>query len=355
MSLTFVLLAICANDAGDSGAASQPADGPAGMVWVPGGEFTMGSDAPDAFGAERPPHRVRVSGFWMDVAEVTNAEFGRFVAATGHVSTAEKKPDWEELKAQLPPGTPKPADETLVAGSIVFAPPIHEVPLDDAERWWSWTPGADWRHPQGPDSTIEGKANYPVVHVSWDDAVAYATWAGKWLPTEAEWEFAARGGLDSKRFIWGDEEYSEARPQCNAWQGVFPSRNTARDGFARSAPVKSFEPNGYGLYDMGGNVWEWCGDWFRVDLHQQRAGEAVTVDPRGPNQSFDPQQPFMPQRVMKGGSFLCHPSYCSSYRPSARRGNSPDTSTEHLGFRCVVTPRPRVSQRPSSQPAEVHR
>lgn len=317
-------------------ASSAPASAPAGMVWIPGGEFAMGSDRPDAFPHERPAHRVRVSGFWMDRTEVTNAQFRRFVEASGYVTTAERKPDWEELKKQVPPGTPKPPEEMLVPGALVFTPPDHAVPLDDMSQWWSWVPGANWRHPRGPDSTIEGLDDHPVVQVSWDDATAYSKWAGKRLPTEVEWEYAARGGLDGRRFAWGDEEYSELRPQCNAWQGEFPHRNTVRDGFARTSTVRSFPPNGYGLYDMAGNVWEWCADWYRHDTYAQRAvAGRVAVDPTGPSSSFDPEMPFMPARVMRGGSFLCHPSYCASYRPCARRGNSPDTGTEHIGFRCA--------------------
>jgi formylglycine-generating enzyme required for sulfatase activity len=302
----------------------------------------MGTDDPQSWPAERPPHRVRVDGFWMDATEVTNAQFGEFIKATGHVTTAELKPEWEELRKQLPPGTPKPADEMLVAASIVFVAPKKPTPMDDMHEWWKWTPGADWRHPQGPGSSIEGKADCPVVHVSWDDAVAYTKWAGKRLPTEAEWEFAARGGLQGKPFAWGDAPYSEEKPQCNAWQGVFPTKNTAADLFERSAPVKSFGPNAYGLYHMAGNVWEWCADWYRYDAYPlavQAAKGKLIENPPGPQdwRGGDPSQPFMPERVMRGGSFLCHPSYCASYRPSARRGNSPDTSTEHLGFRCVMS------------------
>lgn len=322
--------------ASTSQAASAPVSAPAGMVWIPGGEFTMGGAGADSFPHERPAHRVRVSGFWMDETEVTNEQFRRFVEATGYVTTAERKPEWDELKKQVPPDTPKPPDEMLVPGALVFSPPDHAVPLDDMGRWWSWSPGANWRHPRGPDSSIAGLDDYPVVQVSWDDAAAFAKWAGKRLPTEAEWEYASRGGLDGRHFVWGDEEYSEKRPQCNAWQGAFPHRNTVRDGFARSAPVRSFPPNGYGLHDMAGNVWEWCADWYRHDTYAQRAAAGrVVIDPIGPSSSFDPELPFMPARVMRGGSFLCHPSYCASYRPCARRGNSPDTGTEHIGFRCA--------------------
>jgi formylglycine-generating enzyme required for sulfatase activity len=304
------------------------------MVWVPGGEFTMGSTSA-SWPAEGPPHRVRVDGFWMDETEVTNAQFRAFVAATGYITTAERKPDWEEMKKLLPPGTPRPPESRLVPGSLVFTPPKTAVPLDDPTRWWTWTPGASWRHPDGPGSTLDGKDDHPVVHVSWDDAIAYAQWAGKRLPTEAEWEFAARGGLDGQRFAWGDEFTPGGRQMANTWQGMFPHENTAADGFARLAPVKSFPANGHGLYDLIGNVWEWCADRYRADEYRRRAGQGVLVNPAGPDTSFDPTHRFGPVRVTKGGSFLCSPQFCDNYRPSARRGTPADTGMSHLGFRCV--------------------
>jgi formylglycine-generating enzyme required for sulfatase activity len=304
------------------------------MIWIPGGEFTMGTDSDLGWPDERPAHRVRVDGFWMDETEVTNAQFRAFVEATGHVTTAEKPPSVEEVLRQSPPGTPPPPREVLVPGSLVFTPPGGQVSLKDFSQWWKWTPGASWRHPEGPGSGIEGKDDHPVVHVSWDDAVAYARWAGKRLPTEAEWESAARGGLANQPYVWGDEPFRAEDPQANLWQGEFPSRNTALDGFERTAPVKSFPPNGYGLYDMAGNVWEWCGDWYERDLYHGRAGQ-VTVNPQGPERPHDPARPFLPQRVQKGGSFLCNDSYCSRYRPSARHGCTPDTGMSHVGFRCV--------------------
>jgi formylglycine-generating enzyme required for sulfatase activity len=307
---------------------------PSGMVWIPGGEFTMGTDAELGWADEKPAHRVRVDGFWMDATEVTNAQFRRFVEATGYVTTAEKPPTLEETMRQSPPGTPPPSKEKLVPGSVVFRPTDGPVDTRDFSQWWQWTPGANWRRPEGPDSNIEGKDNHPVVHVSWDDAVAYAKWAGKRLPTEAEWEFAARGGLDNKPYTWGDESFDPKHPQANIWQGKFPYQNTADDGFERTAPVKSFAPNGYGLYDMAGNVWEWCADWYQRDLYRRR-GDGVTVNPKGPPRSSDPTRPFTPQRVQKGGSFLCHHSYCLRYRPSARHGCPPDTGMSHVGFRCA--------------------
>lgn len=310
--------------------------GPPGMVWIPGGEFTMGSAAPDAWPEEGPPHRVSVDAFWMDEHEVTNAEFRRFVDATDYVTTAERRPDAEELLRQSPPGTPTPAEESLVPGSLVFRPPAEPVPLDDYTRWWKWTPGADWRHPEGPGSSVEGKEDHPVVHVSWDDALAYAKWAGKRLPTEAEWERAARGGLEAKPYVWGDAPPSDGRLYANLWQGHFPDLNSQADGFARTAPVKSFPPNAFGLYDVAGNVWEWCADWYEPALYRARSGRAVIANPTGPEGSHDPRLPQ--RRVQRGGSFLCSDSYCARYRPSARQGCAPDTGMSHVGFRCVKSP-----------------
>ncbi len=323
--------------AAPSGTAA-PDDHPAGMVWIPGGEFKMGSNLSDARPDEAPVHRVRVSGFWMDACEVTNGQFREFVKATDYVTTAERPPNVDEIMSQLPPGTPRPAPEDLVPGAVVFHETAEPVPVSDNRRWWTWTPGTDWRHPEGRESSIEGLEDHPVVQVSWNDAVTYARWAGKRLPTEAEWEFAARGGLDGRHFVWGDAPVSNDRPQANIWQGVFPYANLTTDGYNRTAPVKSFPPNGYGLYDMAGNVWEWCSDWYAVDAYSRRAGETVVDNPRGPTQSFDPARREMPLRIQRGGSFLCNASYCSSYRPSARMAASPDTGMAHLGFRCVRSP-----------------
>lgn len=305
-----------------------------GMVKIPGGDFLMGAADKEGRPDEYPQHAVHVDGFYMDATEVTNAMFSQFVKATGYVTTAERKPDWEELKKQLPPGTPKPADSLLVAASLVFTPPSQPIQLNDVSQWWRWVKGADWKHPQGPGSSIKGKENLPVVHVSWDDAMAYAKWAGKRLPTEAEWEWAARAGLTNKPFTWGTEPVENGKPKANIWQGHFPDRNTTTDGFARVAPVKSFGANAYGLYDIAGNVWEWCSDWYRSDSYAQ-AGSKKLVNPAGPAASYDPEEPTVPKRVVRGGSFLCHASYCASYRVSARMKTSPDTGLEHTGFRCV--------------------
>lgn len=305
------------------------------MQWIPPGEFTMGSDAADARPDERPRHRVHVDGFWIDTTPVTNTQFRAFVEATGHVTTAERAPTMEEIMKQLPPGTPPPAKEALVAASMVFHPPDAATPPTDALQWWAWVPGADWRRPEGPGSGTEGKDDHPVVQVSWDDAAAYAKWAGKRLPTEAEFEYAARGGLEGKTYAWGDAAISDDHPQCNVWQGDFPQRNLVNDGYARTSPVGAFPANGYGLRDMAGNVWEWCGDWYRADAYAADAAKGLVLNPTGPNQSLDPDEPFTPKRVTRGGSFLCHASYCASYRVSARMKTSPDSSTNHIGFRCV--------------------
>ena len=315
--------------------ARSPGNAPAGMRWIPSGEFTMGTSDPQSFPNERPAHRVRLEGFWIDETLVTNDQFARFVKATSYRTTAERKPDWEELKKQLPPETPKPDASMLVPGSLVYSPPAQPVSLDDMSGWWRWVPGASWRHPEGPGSNIEGRGNEPVVQVSWDDANEYAKWAGKRLPTEAEWEYAARGGLEGKRFAWGDEFRPGGKYMANTFQGHFPDKPEPEDGYSRRSPVKAFPANGYGLYDMAGNVWQWTSDWYRVDYFVALARTGVAVSPRGPADSFDPGDPYAAKRVIKGGSFLCHVSYCESYRPSARRGTPPDTGSEHVGFRCV--------------------
>jgi formylglycine-generating enzyme required for sulfatase activity len=306
-----------------------------GMIWIPGGQFIMGTDAQVGWPDEKPAHPAQVDGFWIDAAEVTNAQFRKFVEATGYTTTAEKKPSLEEIMAQLPPGTPPPSDDVLVAGSMVFTVPEGEVDLRDFAGWWEWVPGANWRHPEGPTSNLDGREHHPVVQVSWFDAMAYASWAGKRLPTEAEWEFAARGRLVNKTYVWGDSRPDSS--SANVWQGEFPHRNTAADGFAGTAPIKSFKPNGYGLYDMAGNVWEWCADYYDRGLHERLAAGSIPVNPQGPSQTIDPLRPYEVQRVQKGGSYLCHESYCLRYRPSARHGCSPDTGMSHVGFRCVMS------------------
>jgi formylglycine-generating enzyme len=346
LGIAFALLVALGTLASPNGTASisdEPSEGqvnkkaPPGMAWIPGGAFLMGTNDKDSFPNERPAHFVKVQGFWMDEHDVTNAEFSKFVEATGYVTTAERKIDWEELKREVPPGTPKPDENALAPGSLVFTPTAGPVPFNDLSAWWRWVHGANWRQPEGPESSIKGRSNHPVVQVSWLDAIAYAHWAGKRLPMEAEWEFAARGSLESKRYVWGDEFQLRGKYMANTWQGLFPVRDAGEDGFIGTSPVGSFPANGYGLYDMAGNVWQWCSDWYRTDSNVEAASKNVCRDPRGVAESYDPSDSYAPKRVVKGGSFLCNPDYCESYRPSARRGTPPDTGSSHTGFRCVIS------------------
>lgn len=305
-----------------------------GMKWIKPGKFLMGADNNQAEADEYPKHWVTVNGFWMDTSEVTNASFAKFVKSTGYITTAEKKPDWNTLKKQLPPATTKPDDSLLVAASLVFSSPASLVVQDDYSQWWQFKKGADWRHPHGRGSTIRGKNNYPVIHVSWFDAVAYARWAGRRLPTEAEWEWAARGGLQNKIYPWGNEPVDSGNAKANTWQGDFPSHNTCRDRFYGLGPVASYKPNGYGLYDMAGNAWEWCADYYN-DTYYSRLPKSGILNPKGASRSFDPEDPYARKRVIRGGSFLCNDSYCSGYRVSRRMKSTEDSGMEHLGFRCV--------------------
>ncbi|WP_233268799.1 formylglycine-generating enzyme family protein [Mucilaginibacter lacusdianchii] len=305
----------------------------AGMQWIPGGSYQMGGDNHQAMEDEYPKHTVKVYGFWMDKTEVTNAQFTRFVKATGYITTAEKKVDWEELKKQLPPGTPKLPDSELAPASLVFKATKTPVNLADYSQWWEWKQGANWRHPQGPGSSINGKDNYPVVQVSWQDAAAYCKWAGKRLPTEAEWEWAARGKLRNNIYPWGNEPVNAGKLKANIWQGQFPYHNTIQDGYYRLAPIASFQANGYGLYDMAGNVWEWCQDYYNAGYYKQTSAN----NPQGPLKSYDPEEPYAVKRVIRGGSFLCNDSYCSGFRVSRRMKSTEDSGMEHLGFRCVAS------------------
>jgi len=319
--------------------------GPKGMAWVPGGEFLMGSDHKLAQRNERPAHKVSVRGFWMDQTHVTNAQFAEFVKATGYLTTAERKPDWETLKVQLPPGTPKPPESALVPGAMVFIGTDKPVPLDDYSQWWTYMPGADWRHPQGPKSSIQGKDDHPVVQVSYEDAQAYARWAGKRLPTEAEWEFAARGGLEQATYAWGDDAAPQGQKMANIWdveQRRFPVVSPKAGGAEGTSAARTFPPNGYGLYDMTGNAWQWVADWYDSNAFPEQAKlakGAKVVDPKGPAASYDPYDRGVPidapKRVTRGGSFLCNVDYCLSYRPSARRGTDPYNPMSHIGFRLV--------------------
>jgi formylglycine-generating enzyme required for sulfatase activity len=298
------------------------------MVRIPSSEFLMGSSR--HYAEEGPPHRVHVSSFWIDTHAVTNAEFAAFVAATDYVTFVEKPARAEDYPGANP--------ELLAPSSVVFAQPRHRVDMRDPYQWWTYVRGACWRHPHGPDSTIDGLDDHPVVQVAYDDALAYATWAGKSLPTEAEWELAARGGLEGNEYTWGNELLPGGKYLANWWQGQFPYENTVADGFERTAPVGSFPPNGFGLYDMAGNVWEWTSDWYRPHAHVQSAC-CTPADPRGGTRehSFDPRASIrIGRRVMKGGSYLCAPSYCHRYRPAARMAQPIDTATCHLGFRCVT-------------------
>ncbi|HXY49939.1 MAG TPA: formylglycine-generating enzyme family protein [Terriglobales bacterium] len=309
---------------------------PAGMVWIPGGEFSMGANDPpdmDNVGMKatqdaRPIHRVYVDGFYIDKTDVTNAQFAEFVKATQYVTVAEHKPQAEDF-----PGAPP---ENLVAGSVVFAPPSHPVPLNNHLQWWTYVKGADWRHPLGPQSDIKGKENYPVVQVAYEDALAYAKWAGKRLPTEAQWEFAARGGQAGKPFVWGDDLRPHGQWMANTFQGHFPDTDRGDDGYVGIAPVAQFPPNPYGLYDMAGNVWQWTSDWYRPDTYQELAAAGgVARNPQGPESSYDPAEPGERKKVQRGGSFLCTDQYCSRYILGTRGKGEVSTGTNHLGFRCV--------------------
>jgi formylglycine-generating enzyme required for sulfatase activity len=322
---------------------------PLGMVWIPGGEFLMGSDNKRAQANEKPIHRVKVAGFWMDSTHVTNDQFAQFVKETNYRTTAEQTPDWDTIKVQLPPGVPKPPAAAFVPGAMVFVGTPNKVRLDDYSQWWAYVPGANWRHPTGPKSTIEGKGNHPVVQVSYEDAKAYAKWAGKRLPTEAEWEFAARGGLNQATYAWGDQLEQGDKLLANIWdvkRQPFPVVNAVvspkAGGAIDTSAVGTFPQNGYGLFDMTGNAWQWVFDWYRSDFFTQQAkqfGKQLIMSPQGPGQSFDPADPGVPpnapKRVIRGGSFLCNEDYCQSYRPSARRGSDPFSPMSHLGFRLV--------------------
>lgn len=318
---------------------SPPAAIPEGMVWIPGGEFSMGGIDPvgmqdggcEAMNDSRPVHRVFVTGFFMDAAEVTNKEFAAFVEATRYVTVAEQKPTREEF--------PDAPEEKLVAGSVVFKP-VSATHLNDFYQWWSYVPGANWRHPLGPGTNIKGKDNYPVVHIAWEDAEAYAKWAGKRLPTEAEWEFAARGGDPGTIYAWGNQLRPNGTWMANTYQGKFPEHDNGADGFVGVAPVRQFPSNSYGLFDISGNVWEWCNDWYSADYYRILVSSNVINDPQGPVVSNDPDEPGVKKKVQRGGSFLCTDKYCTRYMVGSRGKGEYRTATNHAGFRCVKDVKP---------------
>jgi formylglycine-generating enzyme required for sulfatase activity len=325
--MTIVVATLYIFDSIENQAASKsqsPGPAPEGMVWVPGGNFWMGCDTcemPDA----APAHRVDVDGFWMDKTPITNSQFEQFVKATGYKTIAERKPDPKDF-----PGAPP---ENLVPGCAVFTPPSQDAPLDNHLAWWRYVPGANWNNPEGPGSSIKGREDHPVVHIAWEDAEAYAKWAGKRLPTEAEFEFAARGGLDRKLYSWGDELKPGGKWMSNIYQGRFPSKNTVEDGYATTSPVTAFPPNKFGLYDMAGNVWQWCSDWYRPDYFEKLAAQGVAKNPKGPDSSFDPLEPNIPKRVQKSGSFLCSDQYCTRYLVGSRGKGAVDSGASNVGFR----------------------
>jgi formylglycine-generating enzyme required for sulfatase activity len=311
-----------------------------GMVWIPGGIYQQGAPSNDkmALPHEKPKHSVKVDGFYMDITEVTNNQFSKFIDATNYITTAEQPIDWALIASQLPAGTLKPHDSILQPGSLLFKKTKTSVPnLYDFSQWWKWSIGANWKQPNGIGSTIIGKENHPVVHVSFQDAQEYCKWAGRRLPTEAEWEYAARGGKKDMIYFWGNivENLSS---KLNSWEGEFPVYNSKADGFEKSAPVKSFPPNDFGLYEISGNVWEWTSDWYNINYYSTLASQKDTsFNPKGADTAFNPNNPLLSEKIIKGGSFLCNSSYCSSYRVSARMATDPDSSLEHLGFRTVLT------------------
>ena len=303
-----------------------------GMVLIEGSTFLMGSNDSEGNPDESPVHEVKVNSFWMDETEVTNSQFKEFIDATGYITTAEIKPDWNELKKDLPPNTPIPDESLLVPASLVFKKNDNITSLNNHTQWWAWVKGANWRNPGGEGTSIDGKDDHPVIHVSWFDAMAYAEWKGRRLPTEAEWEFASRGGLKNNKYSWGNDPNLSL--YANTWEGVFPKNNIKIDGFESTSPVKSYPPNKYGLYDMSGNVWEWCSDLYNYNYYNTLIN-IIADNPKGPEISFDPNEPYSEKRVVRGGSYLCSKSYCTGYRNSMRMKSTPDTGSMHTGFRTV--------------------
>ncbi len=305
------------------------------MVLIPGGTLNMGGDNDQANQNEFPKHKVLVDSFYMDQTEVTNESFAKFVEASGYKTVAERAINWEEMKKNLPEGTPKPHDTILVPGALVFTKTQGKVDINNPAAWWRWTPGANWLHPSGPSSDIKDNMNHPAVQLAWEDADAYCKWAGKRLPTESEWEWAARGGKKDMIYPWGNDYVEDGAPKANFFQGLFPYNNTLNDGYELTSPVKTYPPNSYGLYDMAGNVWEWCSDWFDFEYYKKASSKVKKEI--GPEKGFNPYMPFQQEKVIRGGSFLCNDSYCSGYRNARRMGSTIDTGLNHTGCRCVKT------------------
>jgi sulfatase modifying factor 1 len=315
------------------------------MVWIPDGEFTMGAEVADFMNNwpfiarsrvdERPLHRVKLDGFWISRTPITNQEFKNFIDSTGYITTAEKPIKLEDIMKGLPPGTPPPEKQSLEPSSMVFTSPERTIQINNVLSWWRWQKDANWRQPEGPGSSIENRMDHPVVQISYYDALAYADWKEMSLPTEAQWEYAARGGHEQQMFTWGNTPIDNTNPQINIWQGSFPYNNTLNDGYEATSPVTAFPPNDYGLYDMSGNVWEWVTDWYHNREYSMRLSLGTVENPIGPKTSYDPDEPYLAKRVIRGGSFLCNDSYCSGYRPGARMKTSPDSSANHTGFRVV--------------------
>ena len=305
------------------------------MVLIPSGVFLMGGKSNQASPDELPRHKVSISAFYMDVHEVTNQQFKAFVDATGYKTVAERPLDWDEIKKQVPPGTPKPDESIFKPGSMVFKSSDKPINLRDYNQWWAWKIGANWKHPEGIGSNIDKRMDHPAVHIAYEDAETFAKWAKKRLPTEAEWEWAGMGGHENAVYPWGNEPTEKAYDKANFWQGLFPYKNEEKDGFYGTAPVKSYPANGYGLYEMAGNVWEWCQDKYHFQAYQMTNTPKTLKNPKGPSKSFDPREPYSEKYVTRGGSFLCNDSYCTGYRVARRMGTEKNSSFNHTGFRCA--------------------
>ncbi|MBK8516108.1 MAG: formylglycine-generating enzyme family protein [Saprospiraceae bacterium] len=329
----------CKNEKAESTSSkkSSTVKTPKNMVWVESKTFLQGAKEGDRYAMPReiPAHEVTVDGFFIDITEVTNKQFRQFVDETNYVTVAERKIDWEEMKMDLPKDTPKPVDSILQPGSLIFNKKVNKIAsMNNYSQWWIWKIGANWKHPEGPESTIEGQDNYPVVHIAFEDAMAYCKWANRRLPTEAEWESAAQGNAIDKIYTWGNNP-ELLNKNANTWQGVFPTKNESIDGFEFIAPVKSYPPNSIGIYDMLGNVWELTSDWFNVNYYKELDINKKLLNPKGSDKAYSPSNPYQQEHIIKGGSFICHDSYCASFRISAKMGVSPDSGSDHTGFRCV--------------------